>query len=127
MTLHPMVSGTLDSVPDEDTRQRTHHWFSRGGANTIPSGACHLVLLNTYICDTANLHSNYNLIEVTLSGERGTEFPGFEKAYFSAHQIREWLLKNCKTKQRKKHCLSTLREQTANQEAQQDRMYSSNV
>jgi hypothetical protein len=36
------------------------------------------------------------------------------KAYFPTQQIGEWLEKNCTLKQRTKHCLSALREHTAN-------------
>jgi hypothetical protein len=52
-------------------------------------------------------------------GGRGKELSGWE-AYFPAHEIGEWLQKNCLSKQRNKHCLSTLREQTAKIQPLQD-------
>jgi hypothetical protein len=113
--------------PDQNTRQLILQWFSRRCSNAVPTAAFHLVMLNTYFCATANLHYKHNLIEVTLLDERGKKLPGFETVYFPAHQVREWLQKHCTAKQRKKHCLSTLREQTANRQESLDDFYTYNV
>jgi hypothetical protein len=95
--------------PDDETRQRIIQWFSGCGSGAMPTDACHLVLLNTYFGEMANLHCNNNLIEVAVLEERGTTLLGFEKAFFPAHRIREWLEKNCASHGRTKHCLSALR------------------
>jgi hypothetical protein len=68
----------------------------------------------------ANPLFSHNWIEVTVLGKQGKELSGWEKAYFHAHQIGEWLEKNCALKQRTKYCLSTLREKTANIRLSQD-------
>jgi hypothetical protein len=101
--------------PDEQTKQRTQQWLSSGVSNALPSEACHLVLLNTFCFGKENVHFSYNLIEVTVLKEQGTELFGWEKAYFHAHDIRDWLKKYCTNPQRKRHYLSSLRQQTQNQ------------
>jgi hypothetical protein len=57
---------------------------------------------------------------VTVLGDRGKELTGWKKAYFTAHEIGKWLQKNYMSKQRNKHCLSILREQTAKIQLSQD-------
>jgi hypothetical protein len=67
----------------------------------------------------------HNWIEVTVLGKRGKELSGWEKAYFPAQQIGEWLEKNCAVKQRTKRSLSAFaraREQTANNQLSQERL-----
>jgi hypothetical protein len=67
-----------------------------------------LVIWYNWIPTTAPCQSRYSRwIEVTVLGERGKELTGWEKASFSAHEIGEWLEKNCASKQRGKRCLST--------------------
>jgi hypothetical protein len=77
--------------PDEGAEESIQQWFSRVGSHAIPPTACHLVLLNTYFSASENLHSNFNLIEVTILEENGTKLSGFEKAYYAVHPIQEWL------------------------------------
>jgi hypothetical protein len=62
-------------------------------------------------------HSSTGLkpIEATVLKEQGRELFGWEKAYFHAHDIRDWLKKYCTNPQRKRHYLSSLRQQTLNQ------------
>jgi hypothetical protein len=95
--------------PNDETRKYIRQWFSRGGPHKIPSDGLHLVLWNTYFSSTDNLVSSKNLIEVTVLGKGGIELSGWGNVYFPAHEIREWLIKNCSMAQRKKHVLSNLR------------------
>jgi hypothetical protein len=106
--------------PDEEASWRIHEWFSNGRSTAIPAGARHLVLLDIYYCGMERPVFKYNWIEVTVLGDRGKELSGWKKAYFTAHEIGEWLQTNCTSKQRNKHCLSTLREQTAKIQLSQD-------
>jgi hypothetical protein len=99
--------------PVEGTKESIQQWFSRVGSHAIPPTACHLVLLNTSFSANENLHYNFNLIEVTILEENGTKLSGFEKAYYPAHQNREWLERHCASQARKKHLMSTLRSRTA--------------
>jgi hypothetical protein len=99
--------------PDEGSKESIQQWFFLVGSHAIPPTACHLVLLNTYFSANANLHYNFNLIEVTILEENGTKLSGFKKAYYPAHQIREWLERHCASQGRKKHIMSTLRSGTA--------------
>jgi hypothetical protein len=108
---------------DEDTTNVIGHWLSNCGSNTIPFKACYLVLLHTYYSDIANQHYRNNLIEVAILEEGGKIMQGWERAYYRAHQISEWLQKYCFGNHRTKHCLSALRKVETNQDQQLSREY----
>jgi hypothetical protein len=99
--------------PDEEESRWIHKWLSNGRSTAISAGARLLVVLDTNYCGMERLVFKYTWIEVTVLGDRGKELLGSEKAYFIAPEIGDWLQKNCLSQQRNKHCLSTLREQTA--------------
>jgi hypothetical protein len=84
--------------PEEEAKRRIYLWFSHGGSNSISADAWHLVLLDTYYCAMANPLFSHNWIEVRVLGKRGNQLSGWEKAYFPAHLIGEWLEKNCVSK-----------------------------
>jgi hypothetical protein len=106
---------------DEDTTNVIWQWLSNCGSNAVPFRAYHLVLLNTYYSGIANQHYINNLIEVAVLEERGKIMQGWERAYYRAHQISEWLQKYCDGSHRTKHCLSTLRKVASNPDHQLSR------
>jgi hypothetical protein len=106
---------------DEDTTNDMGLCLSNCGSNAIPFRACHLVLLNTYYSDIANQHYSNNLIEVAILEKGGKIMQGWERAYYRAHQISEWLQKYCDGNHRTKHCLLTLRKVATNPDQQLSR------
>jgi hypothetical protein len=78
--------------PDDERKQMTRKGFEK---IEIPKIARHLVLLNLYFCGMENQLFQYNVVEVTVLEERGTELFGYENAHFPVYRIQEWLKENC--------------------------------
>jgi hypothetical protein len=55
----------------------------------------------------------YNVLEVTVLEKGGAQLSGYERAFFPVHRVQIWMDKHCAMTKRKKHLLSTLRGQTA--------------
>ena len=97
--------------PDDDTKMRIKEWFQKK-SDEIPEKAWHMVLMNCFFCGLDNTQFEYNILEVTLLEEGGTELSGYEIAYFPVYRIQPWLKENGCKRKRKRHVMSKLRRQT---------------
>jgi hypothetical protein len=99
--------------PNEDTRHQIDKWFAGENSKEIPQDAWHLVLVDRYFGTIPDQPFQYNIIEVTVFGQRGWQLSGYERACFPVHKVQSWMTKHCAVTRRKKHVLSALESRMA--------------
>ena len=99
----------VEKPPAED-REPLKEWLHRGWE--IPSNAFHLVIRRSFFPAQAGDSFQANPLEVTCLSAGGEALAGHEVCYFPTCKVSSWIQKNCKSKQRRKHLLSSLSDPT---------------
>jgi hypothetical protein len=100
----------VDTASPED-RVPMIEWLTEN--NDIPSSAQHIVICRCFYAASADQSYQANPVEVTLLQHGGSPLDDHEVCYFPAHKICHWIERNCLSKQRKRHVLSSLQEPSA--------------
>jgi hypothetical protein len=96
----------LVEEPDGATKNTIKEWVYK--EHDFPHNTKHMLVQRCFRSAKTAESFQHNILEVKLLEEFGVPILGHGPAYYPAHKVSNWIIRNCSSNGRKKHLLSSL-------------------